>query len=83
MDATNEVLNTLCGCLSERLFGAETLFNLGLPSFGEIRDKIEYKNPSDDWLKIDYAIEGWLMSVLVDKSLSEVMRDSSKFGERT
>jgi len=74
MDATNEVVNTLCGCLSERMFGTETLFNLGLPLFGEIRDKPEYKNPGDDWLKVDYAVEGWLMTVLIEKSFVKYVK---------
>ncbi len=68
MDATNEVVNTLAGCLAEKLFGTDTIFNLGLPTFGDIGDKPEFVDYGDKWLNIDYAVEGWLMTVLVDKS---------------
>jgi hypothetical protein len=69
-DAINEVLNTLGGQICVELFGSETLYNLGLPEFGMIKQHDEYENPGDNWIRVDYIVEGCLMSVLLETSFA-------------
>ncbi|MCB2210810.1 chemotaxis protein CheX [bacterium] len=69
-DAVNEILNTLTGRLCVEMFGEDTIYNLGIPEFGMLAEKAEFQDPSSSWIQIDYSVEGWLLRVLIDTTLS-------------
>lgn len=68
-DASNEVLNTFGGKLCELLFGTDTLFNLGIPEYGRIKDKPDFLARDRERVIVEYAIEGCKLTVVIDASL--------------
>ncbi|GBE29759.1 hypothetical protein BMS3Bbin04_00782 [bacterium BMS3Bbin04] len=72
-DAINELLNIFGGQICKEIFGLDTVYNLGLPEFGQLSQRPEYESPSDDWISIDYAVDGWLLRVMLETRFAKVI----------